>query len=331
MTNPQDNYDELTPDTVIDAVESVGFLSDARIIELNSYENRVYQVGIDEQTPVIAKFYRPHRWSDEAIREEHQFSLELMAAEIPVVAPLVIKGETLFEFNGYRFALFPRQGGYAPEVGDLDQLNSIGRLMGRIHRVAQSGSFSHRRELSLEGFCTEPSAFLLEHDFIPSHQAAEYEQLITSLYDSMKATFAGQQGIKLIRCHGDCHVGNILWLPDKGPHFVDLDDCMTAPAIQDLWMLIAGTREEKQIQFSEILDGYQEFSDFNPRELHFIESLRTLRMIHYAGWLARRWDDPAFPMHFPWFNTELYWQQHIADLKDQRLLLDQPPLQLFNM
>ncbi len=324
------NYDNLTPDIVIQAIESLGFISDARVFALNSYENRVYQVGIDEQTPIIAKFYRPLRWTDEQIIEEHQFAQLLADTDLPVIPPTKDdNGNTLHLFAGYRFSIFPRQGGQAPEPDDFDQIYRLGRLIGRIHKVGSAEPFQHRPSISVESYGIEPATLLLEQGFIPSHQAKEFERIIEQLCAKCTTAFAQTDSLKWIRSHGDCHVGNILWNRDTGPWFVDFDDCRTAPAVQDLWMLLSGDRQNQSQQISEIIEGYREFHDFKVSELQLIEPLRTLRIIHYAGWLAKRWSDPAFPLCFPWFNTESYWQQFLAELHDQNDALDLPSLSAY--
>ncbi|MCD6060711.1 MAG: stress response serine/threonine protein kinase YihE [Moraxellaceae bacterium] len=315
------DYSQLSPDTVIRAVESTGRYSDARVLALNSYENRVYQVGIEDELPLIAKFYRPQRWSDAQIREEHTFARELAAAELPVVAPLADSaGETLFSFEGYRFALFPRRGGQAPEPGDLEQLHRLGMLLGRMHAVSRRQPFAHRAALTLERFLDTPSRTVMQ----PATLTPRFERVIARLRELIGAT--GLETFASIRTQGDCHPGNIIWTRDDGPWLVDFDDCQAAPAIQDLWMLLAGTRREQELQVAELLDGYETFCEFDNRELALVEALRSLRMVHYAGWLASRWEDPAFPRHFPWFNTESYWQAHVAELEEQLVLLAEPPL-----
>ena len=323
------DYHHLSPDLVINAVESLGYLSDARIFPLNSYENRVYQVGIEEQQPLIAKFYRPGRWSDVAILEEHRFSQELMDLELPAIPPLRDEqGNTLHRYDGYRFALFPRQGGQAPEQDDFDQLHRLGRLLGRMHRVGSTELFQHRPQLSVSRMIAEPREFLLNESFIPTHLQAQYRTLTDEFSARFDALFASISPTWL-RCHGDCHIGNIIWHRATGPWFVDFDDCINAPAIQDLWMLLAGSRPEQVQQFSELLEGYEEFQDFNRQELLLIEPLRTMRMVYYAGWLARRWNDPAFTAAFTWFNTANYWQHHVDSLQEQLLLLDDEPFRLY--
>lgn len=320
-----EDYSQLSPDLVISAVESTGRLSDARVFALNSYENRVYQVGMEEGLPLVAKFYRPQRWSDAQIREEHGFSRELAAAELSVVAPIANdSGETLFEFQGYRFALFQRKGGQGPEAGDYEQLHRIGMMLGRMHALGGQQPFAHRPPLNIERFLDAPSRAVLEQNFLPATLAPRYQQAIALLREKIHA--AGLEKFPGIRTQGDCHPGNIIWTRDDGPWLVDFDDCQSAPAVQDLWMLLIGTRHEQEMQLAEVLDGYGRFCDFDARELVLIDALRSLRMVHYAGWLALRWNDPAFPRHFPWFNTESYWQQHIAELEEQCRLMDGPPL-----
>ena len=329
MTTPaQHPYDKLTPDRVLDAVESLGYLSDVRIMALNSYENRVYQVGIEDSDPLIAKFYRPERWTREQIEEEHQFTLELKNMELPVVAPLAVEsGNTLHEFEGFLFALFPRQGGHAPELDNFDNLLTMGRTLGRMHKLGAATKFQHRPEITLQRYGIDSVQYLLENDFIPSSLLEAYETLTSDLLHRLER-IRQQQEWKSIRVHGDCHGGNILWR-DDAPHFVDFDDTQMAPAIQDLWMLLSGDRQEQTLQMAELLEGYGEFMDFSASELNLVEYFRTLRLLNYSGWLAKRWDDPAFPMAFTWFNTERYWAEHILELREQLAALDEPPLALF--
>ncbi|CAM3471622.1 serine/threonine protein kinase [Parendozoicomonas haliclonae] len=325
----QHPYEALTPDTVIDAVESLGYLSDARILALNSYENRVYQVGIEDEQPIIAKFYRPERWSDEQIKEEHTFSQELADLEISVIPPLADShGKTLHEFGGFRFSVFTRKGGHAPELDNLDHLFSLGQLMGRIHKVGSARTFSFRNEMSLQHFGTDNVTWLLDNDMIPMSLRTAYETLAKDILDKLEAVGSQVKDVETIRLHGDCHPGNIL-VRDDVFHFVDFDDCINGPAIQDLWMFLNGDRQNKMAQLSELIDGYNEFHEFNPAELRLVEYLRTLRLINYSAWLARRWDDPAFPIAFPWFNSERYWADHILELREQMAILDEEPLTLF--
>jgi Ser/Thr protein kinase RdoA (MazF antagonist) len=324
MSHP---FATLTPDLVLDAVESIGHLSDARVLALNSYENRVYQVGIEDSQPLIAKFYRPDRWSDAAIREEHSFSFELAEREVPVVAPLQQDGESLFEHAGFRFALFPRRGGRAPEPGNLDQLYSLGQLLGRLHAVGASRPFAHRETLAVDNFGHASLTTLLEGDFVPRSLLPAYESVARDLLKRLDELF-GRVRYTPTRLHGDCHPGNLLHR-DDAVHIVDLDDCRMGPAVQDLWMMLAGDRQERLGQLSELIDGYQEFHDFDSRELPLIEGLRALRLMHHSAWIARRWDDPAFPLAFPWFANERYWGDQILALREQLAALDEEPLRLF--
>ena len=320
-----EDYAALTPDVLLEAVEACGYVTDGRLLALNSYENRVYQVGLDEATPLIAKFYRPGRWSNAAIREEHDFALELAEQEIPVVAPLVINGTTLHTAHGYRYALYPRQGGHWPELNSSGEREWMGRFIGRLHAVGATRPFRHRPTIDIDSFGRQASHYLLEYGFIPAHIEQAYETLVSDLLDRIMHAFSRAGDVAQIRLHGDCHPGNILWTTD-GPHFVDLDDCRTGPAIQDLWMLLSGDRHEMQGQLIDIMEGYELFNDFDHRELLLMEPLRTLRMIHYAAWLARRWEDPAFPLAFPWFNTDRYWEEQVLALREQAAKLDEPPL-----
>ena len=319
-------YADLSPDIILDAVESKGFVSDGHLLALNSYENRVYQVGIAERQYLVAKFYRPGRWDDSAILEEHAFAAELVEAEIPVIAPLADHdGETLFRYGGFRFALYPRRGGRWPDLDNPDHLEWLGRFLGRIHAVGAIRPFAHRPTLDIDSFGTQSYRYLLEGGFIPSHIELAYRTLAEDLLIAVAAAYERAGAVAAIRLHGDCHPGNILWT-DAGPHFVDLDDCRTGPAVQDLWMLLSGDRQAMGLQLSELVAGYELFRDFDRRELLLIEALRTLRMLHYAAWLARRWSDPAFPLAFPWFNTPRYWEDHVLQLREQAAALQEPAL-----
>ena len=320
-------FAKLKPDFVMDAIESVGYLCDGRMFPLNSYENRVYQIGIEAEQPLIAKFYRPERWSREQILEEHQFCFELMEQELPVVAPLRHdNGESLLEYQGFYLALFPRKGGHAPEFDNLDTLLILGRLLGRIHAVGARYPFRYRPTLDSQSYGHE-SVELISRQFIPAELKTAYDTLAQDLLQLVDVVIASTQDIKQIRVHGDCHAGNILWRDDN-PHFVDFDDARMAPAIQDIWMLLSGDRARRTAQLSEVVEGYNEFYDFHPRELHLVEALRTLRMMHYSAWLAKRWTDPAFPMNFPWFNTVRYWSEHILELREQFAALQEPVLEV---
>jgi Ser/Thr protein kinase RdoA (MazF antagonist) len=310
---------------VLDALDSIGLRGDGRLLALNSYENRVYQVGIEDDKPLVVKFYRPGRWSDDAILEEHVFTQELLEAEIPVVPPLALQGRTLHSYDGFRFAVFTRYGGRAPELGDPAVLEWTGRYIGRIHAVGATKPFAHRPALDIDTFGTEPCAFLQDNDFIPLDLKASYAAIAQQALDGVRRAYDRAGELPSLRLHGDCHGGNVLWT-DAGPHFVDFDDARMGPAIQDLWMMLSGDRGEQVRQMSDILAGYEDFGDFNPRQMHLVEALRTLRLIHYSAWLARRWDDPAFPAAFPWFNTQRYWQDRILELREQVALMDEASL-----
>lgn len=324
MSHP---YAELTPDTVLNAVEDAGYLPTGSLLALNSYENRVYQIGEETAGFLVGKFYRPNRWTDEQIQEEHDFAKELAELEIPVVAPLSgADGHTLRHFSGFRFALFPRRGGRSPELDDPETLYRLGQFLGRIHALGAVRPFSHRPALSPESFGDESIRYLVDNDFLPSEYRQQYLDLATQLLSVVHANFSAVPYTP-IRLHGDFHPGNILWT-DSGAHLVDLDDCRMGPAVQDLWMMLSGERKQMTLQMDEILAGYEEFFEFDRRQLKLIESLRTLRLLHYSAWLARRWDDPAFLMAFPWFNTVKYWEEQVLTLREQRLRLDEPPLEL---
>lgn len=318
-------YSALDPDAVLDAMESIGLRSDGRLLTLNSYENRVFQVGMEEGPTLVAKFYRAARWTDEAILEEHQYTRLLVDREIPVVAPIPILGSTLHAHNGYRFSLFAKQGGRAPELDRPDTLQWMGRFIARIHAVGALASYRHRPTLDIATFGIEPSAYLLAHNFIPSELIEVYRGVAAHALEGISRCFERAGAVKTLRLHGDCHVGNVLWT-DDGPHFVDFDDSRMGPAIQDLWMLLSGDRAEQTRQFADLLAGYEDFCDFDPREMYLLEALRTLRLIHYSAWIARRWDDAAFSVAFPWFNTQRYWQDRILELREQIALMEEPPL-----
>ena len=324
MSHP---FDTLTPDLVLDAVESLGLLSDARVLALNSYENRVYQIGIEGEQPLIAKFYRPGRWTDAAILEEHSFTAELADCDVPVVAPIAHEGRTLFEHQGFRFTLFPRRGGRAPEPGNLDQLYRLGQLLGRLHAVGSTRPFEHREALGIGNFGHASLDTLLAGNFVPVSLLPAFESVARDVLKRVEDAYA-RTPHQNIRLHGDCHPGNMM-CRDEAYHLVDLDDCRMGPAVQDLWMMLAGSREERLGQLAELMDGYNEFHDFDPRQLALIEPLRALRQLHYSAWLARRWDDPAFPRSFPWFGQERYWGDQVLALREQMAALDEAPLKLF--
>jgi len=326
-------FGQLMPEAVMDAIEAVGPRCDGRLMALNSFENRVYQIGIEDggverssDSFLIAKFYRPGRWSDEAIQEEHDFLAELVAGEIPAVPPIVLNGTTLHHHGAHRFALFERRGGRAPELDDDRVLERIGRFMGRLHRVGSSRSFKSRESVDIETFGDRPLAWLDQSNWIPPELKAAWAAVTQLAMAGVRRAFERAQGIELIRLHGDCHAGNILWT-DAGPHFVDFDDSRTGPAIQDLWMLLSGDGTSQSRQLTQVLKGYQTFGRFDLRELHLIEALRTLRYVHYTAWIARRWDDPAFPAAFPWFGSVRDWQDRILALREQVGAMEEPRLE----
>ena len=324
-TQPDKAFSLLTPDCVMNALDGVGLHGDGRLLALNSYENRVYQVGLEGRPPIVAKFYRPGRWSNAGILEEHAFLRELAEAELPVVPPLPLGAdETLHEFDGFRFAVFPRQGGRAPELNDSDTLKRMGRLIGRIHAVGAVRPYRERPRLDISSFGEEPVDYLLSQGFIPAELTDVYRSVATLALEGVRRCFERAGAIRYLRVHGDCYPGNLLWT-DDGPHFVDFDDSRSGPAMQDLWMLLSGDRDEMVRQLADLVAGYESFFDFNSREFNLVEGLRTLRLIHYSAWLARRWDDPAFPAAFPWFNTPRYWQERILELREQIAAMDEPP------
>jgi Ser/Thr protein kinase RdoA (MazF antagonist) len=318
-------YAELGPATVLDALESAGLRGDGRLLALNSYENRVYQVWLEDGGSVVAKFYRPGRWSDAQILEEHAFVAELAAREIPAVAPLELDGATLRAHAAFRFAVFPRRGGRTPELEDRETLTWLGRFLGRIHAVGAARAFAARPALDAESFGREPRDWLLAHDFVPADLREAWRSAVDLALAGVGHCYERAGRLGSLRLHGDCHAGNVLWT-HEGPHFVDFDDARAGPAVQDLWMLLSGERAWMERQLGFVLEGYRQFHEFDTRELHLVEALRTLRLVHYSAWIARRWDDPAFPAAFPWFNTQRYWQDRILELREQIALMDEPPL-----
>lgn len=322
-------YAGLTPDRVLDAVDSVGLRCDGRLLTLNSFENRVYQLGVEDGSQVVAKFYRPGRWSDAAIREEHAFTLELAAREIPAVPPRRIDGETLFAHDGHRFAVFPRQGGRAPEFDRPEVLEWMGRFLGRIHAVGEIAAFAQRPALDIDSFGDAPRDFILDGGFVPDELVDVWTGVVDQALEGVERAFERAGDVRTLRLHGDCHQGNVLWTEGtqtSGPHFVDFDDARNGPAVQDLWMLLSGDAAAMGRQLGQLLGGYEQFHDFDDRELFLVEALRTLRLIHHSGWIARRWHDPAFPAAFPWFGTARYWQDRILELREQIALMEESPI-----
>jgi Ser/Thr protein kinase RdoA (MazF antagonist) len=320
----QFDFKSLSPDTIIDGLESAGFNVDSGLLPLNSYENRVYQFHDENLTKYVTKFYRPQRWELAQIQEEHDFSFELDERELPIVAPLKINGKSLFEHQGYHFSVFPCRGGRIFEVDNLDQLEWMGRFIGRIHAVSSLKPFQHRPSFNVDEMLYQASNIIRESGFVPQTLQLPFFTILDQVNEIAAKQYQPAQQIRL---HGDCHAGNILWR-DEGPHFVDLDDCRTGPAIQDLWMMLSGDRQQQLLQIDTLLMGYEEFFSFEPEQLVLIESLRTMRVVNYMAWLCKRWQDPAFPHNFPWFDTEKYWEEQIVMLKEQMFALQQPPLSL---
>lgn len=334
MTDPTTPpFAGLTPDTVLDAIDATGLYAAGQVLALNSYENRVFQVGLDEPLDgsnfVITKFYRPGRWSDEQILEEHAFLTELVEAEVPAVAPLAIGGSTLLHHAGFRYALFPRRGGRAPELENSATLEWLGRFLGRIHAVGGHHPYALRPALDLASYGTEPRAYLLASGYLPPELAGVYAGVSQQALDGVALAFERAGPVRQLRLHGDVHEGNVLWTDgaqSSGPHFVDFDDSRMGPAVQDLWMLLGHERAEQQRRLSDLLAGYEDFVEFDRRELNQIEALRTLRLIHYSAWIARRWHDPAFPAAFPWFDSPRYWEARILELREQVAAMEEPSL-----
>lgn len=323
----QHPFEKLDPEAVLAAVESLADCrSDGRLLALNSYENRVYMVGVEEGPALVAKFYRPDRWSDAQIHEEHAFARELAAAEVPVVPPLSGPEGSLGRRHGFRVALYPMRGGRMLEVDNEQVLRRLGSYIGRIHAVGAAQPFTERPPLDPGDRGREARDRVLEGGWIPVHLEEAYRSLTEDLFVAMEACWQRAGAVASIRLHGDFHPGNVLQTED-GFHLVDLDDTRTGPAIQDLWMLLPGEREEREAALAAVLEGYRLFCAFHPRELHLIEPLRTLRLLRHAAWLAERWDDPAFPQAFPWFGEARYWEEHLLALREQLAALAEPPLQ----
>lgn len=318
-------YASLQPEHILEPLESLSFRCDGRFLALNSYENRVYQVGIEDGAPIVAKFYRPGRWSNDAIFEEHSFSRELADAELPVVAPLEFDGRTLHHSGPYRFSVYRCHGGRAPDLDNLELLRQLGRLVARIHLIGETREFEHRPVIDIDSYGISSCEYLLDNEFMPTELHPAYESITDLIFTAIDGCYDRAGGIGDIRLHADFHPGNVLVRGDQ-LHIVDLDDTRTGPAVQDLWMFMSGDQEEQTPQLDALLSGYSEFRQFDARELHLVEALRSLRIMHYAAWIARRWEDPAFKIAFPWFDSRRYWDEHILTLREQVALMQEPPL-----
>jgi len=318
------SFEDLTPDLILDAIESVGIYAESGLLALNSYENRVYQFKAEDGLRYVVKFYRPERWSKAQIQEEHDFAFELAEAEVPVVAPIKHNGESLFEHQGYVFVLFLSVGGRQFEVDNLDQLDVMGRLIGRMHQVAKSKPFEHRPTFSCEEYLHTAKVHLQKSNLVPMGISTAFYTILDLVIEQAQAQYKNVQGIRL---HGDCHAGNILWA-GEALMFVDLDDARQGPAIQDLWMMLSGDRQTQLLQLDTLVNAYEEFCDFDHTQLKLIEPLRAMRIIHYMGWVAKRWSDPAFVRNFSWFAEDKYWEQQILALKEQFAALQEAPLKL---
>jgi len=323
-SNATTAFQSLEPHQILDAIDAVGWQTDGRVSALNSYENRVYSIGLESGESVVTKFYRPARWTDEAILEEHAFCDALVERDIPVITPLRgADGQSLHHSGPFRFSIYPRAGGRPPELDNPAQLAVIGRTIGRLHLVSDTFPFQHRPTIDAIRFGDDCADFLLDSDILPAEQAAIYESVIDDLLPEVHDCL-DDFSYREISLHGDFHPGNILWGSDETPHLLDFDDAATGPAIQDLWMFISGDRQYAQARLADVLDGYQEFREFDEREIALIEPLRTLRIIHYAAWIAKRWKDPAFVKAFPFFAHARFWDEHIQSLREQRAALDEP-------
>lgn len=329
MTDADDStlaFTGLQPDDIFETLDELGFICNGRFLALNSYENRVYKIGLEDNDHIVVKFYRPGRWSDAAIHEEHTFTEELAQKEIPVVAPLSIDGQTLFHSGPFRLAVYPCRGGRAPELDDFDQLQQLGRLVARIHLVGETADFANRPQIDVESYGTSSCDYLLDEEFIPDEMRDAYSSVAELVIDGVGHSGDRSGAFEELRLHADFHPGNVLVAAEHF-HIVDLDDARSGPAVQDLWMFLSGDRDEQTPQLTALLRGYEEFRRFDARELHLIEALRSLRIMHYAAWLARRWGDPAFKHAFPWFDTRRYWDEHVLDLREQVALMQEPPLE----
>jgi len=329
MTDVDDStlaFTRLQPDDILDTLDELGFHCNGRFLALNSYENRVYKIGVGENDNVVVKFYRPGRWSNDAILEEHSFAMELVDQEISVVPPLCINDQTLFHAGLFRIAVYPCRGGRAPELDDFEALQQLGRLVARIHLVGAITDFEYRPQIDVESYGIESREYLLDEGFIPDEMCDVYASIAELVIEGIERCGERSGAFEELRLHADFHPGNVL-VAGENFHIVDLDDARSGPAVQDLWMFLSGNRDEQTPQLTALLKGYEEFRNFDARELHLVEALRSLRIMHYAAWLARRWEDPAFKQAFPWFNTRRYWDEHVLTLREQAALMQEPPLE----
>lgn len=316
----QADFRTLTPEAVIDAVESLGLRADGRVLALNSYENRVLRVGLDEAAPVVAKFYRPARWSDAQIREEHTFVRELHDEGLSVVPPLAFAGETLHGHGTLRFALFPLQGGHAPEMDRPEVRLALGETLGRLHAVGARTPFRHREALTIDTLGWASLDTLLDGPWIEPALHDSFEDVGSALLEAVEDRFFEAEGVILRRLHGDLHPGNVLWRDDR-PHLVDFDDARTGAAVQDLWMLLDAEPRRRETQLTDLMAGYERFCEFDRGELALVEALRALRIVHFHAWIARRWDDPAFPVAFPQFADRTHWERVLGEWREQLSVL----------
>lgn len=317
----------LGPNQILSVLEASGLEPDGHITALNSYENRVYRIGLYDTEPVVVKFYRPKRWSDAAILEEHQFTLQLHQQELPVIAPVEFEpGQTLHHYEQYRFAMYPCVGGRPPELDNSEHLTMIGRFLAQIHLLGELKSFEHRPVIDLDAFVKQPAQYLLEHNYLPIELQHTYETIIDDLIGRLQRCIDSAGNVQQLRLHGDAHPGNILWYDDK-PLILDFDDARSGPAVQDIWMFLSGDRPYMSARLHDLMIGYSEFRHFDPAEFALIETLRTFRQVYFSAWLAKRWNDPAFPQAFPYFNGQRYWEEHILSLREQSALLEEPPLE----
>lgn len=324
MTQSAFTFHSLSPDLIIDSLESIGLCVDSGLTELNSYENRVYQFSDEDKRRYVVKFYRPQRWTQAQILEEHQFVKQLATDEVPAVAPLEFNQTTLHQNHDYFFVVYPSVGGRQYEMDNFDQLEWVGRFLGRIHQVGQQSTFQHRPTMTLDEYLYEPKEIILSSALVNNALLGDLKLVLSKLIAEVEKYW--HTDWTPIRLHGDCHAGNILWR--DGPLFVDFDDARNGPAVQDLWMLLHGERQEQRIQCDILLEAYQEFADFDSQQLALIEPLRAMRMVYYLAWIIKRWQDPAFPKNFIWITDSNFWYSQLSLFDEQIKALQAPPLKL---